>query len=249
MLKGGRITLLIIPEEGSKTLEFKLPRIAVAFFGLVGAGVLFLLGLGYVSYERANDLANSVVLLQREKALFEQEIGQIKRLEATLLGLTKSNRQLLSILGESPSVGPITPRRSGEEYVSSIERLEWGNIASVPSLWPINGSVVHHFNPEFGGVLIAARQRALVRASAAGTVVDNRFDEKLGHLVVIDHGSGIQSAYGYNAAPLVDVNEVVQKGQAIALSGKSGNAWVPGLYYAVRENGIARDPLKFRLWL
>ena len=249
MLKGGRITLLIIPEEGSKTLEFKLPRLAVAFFGLLGLGVVFLLGLGFVSYDRANDLANSVVLLKREKALFEQEIGQIKQLESTLLDLERSNRQLLSILGESPSVGAIAPRPSGDEYVSSIERLRWGNIGSVPSLWPINGTVVHHFNPEFGGVLIAAREQALVRASAAGKVVQNRFDEELGHLVVVDHGSGIQSVYGYNNRVLVDVSEVVQKGQAVALSGKSGKAWVSGLYYAVRENGLARDPLKFRLWL
>ncbi len=249
MLKGGRITLLIIPEEGSKTLEFKIPRFAVAFFGLLGLGVVFLLGLGFISYDRANDLANSVVLLKREKALFEQEIGQIKRLESTLLNLEKSNRQLRSILGESASVRTIAPRPSRDEYVSSIERLEWGNIASVPSLWPINGTVVHHVNPEFGGVLIAARERALVRASAAGKVVQNRFDEELGHLVVLDHGSGIQSVYGYNHRVLVEVSDVVQKGQAVALSGKSGKAWVPGLYYAVRENGLARDPLKFRLWL
>ena len=87
MLKGGRITLLIIPEEGSKTLEFKLPRIAVGLFGLFGVGVLFLLGLGFVSYERANDLANSVLFLKREKALFEQEIAQIKQLESTLIAL------------------------------------------------------------------------------------------------------------------------------------------------------------------
>ena len=249
MLKGGRITLLIIPEEGSKTLEFKIPRIAVAFFGLLGLGVVFLLGLGVVSYDRANDLANSVVFLKREKALFEQEISQIKQLESTLFDLEKSNRQLRAILGEAPSVGTLTPRQSGNDYVSSIERLQWGNIGSVPSLWPINGTVVHHFDPKFGGVLIAARERTLVRASAAGKVVQNRFDEELGHLVVLDHGSGIQSVYGYNGGVLVDVNDAVQKGQAVALSGKSGKAWVPGLYYAVREKGIARDPLKFRLWL
>ena len=246
MLKGGRITLLIIPEEGSTTLEFKIPRIVVAFFGLLGLGVVFLLGLGVVSYDRANDLANSVVFLKREKALFKQEISQIKQLESMLFDLEKSNRQLRSILGEAPSVAP---RQSGNDYVSSIERLQWGNIGSVPSLWPINGTVVHHFDLEFGGVLIAARERTLVRASAVGNVVQNRFDEELGHLVVLDHGSGIQSVYGYNGGVLVDVNDAVQKGQAVALSGKSGKAWVPGLYYAVRENGIARDPLKFRLWL
>ena len=249
MLKGGRITLLVIPEEGSKTLEFKLPRFAVAFFCLLGLSVVFLLGLGFVSYGRANDLASSVVRLKREKALFEQEISQIKQLESTLLELETSNRQLRSILGQSPSVGAIAPRPLVDEYVSSTERLEYGNITSVPSLWPINGTVANHFNPEFGGVLIAARERELVRASAVGRVVQNRFDEELGHLVVLDHGSGIQSVYGYNDRVLVDVNEVVQKGQAIALSGKSGKAWMPGLYYAVRENGIALDPLQFRIWL
>mgnify|MGYP001337458164 CR=1 FL=1 len=249
LLKGGRITLLLIPEEGSKTLEFKLPRLAVALFCLLGVGVLFLLGLGLVSYDRANELANSVLLLEREKALFEQEISQIEKLEATLHQLQTSNRQLLSILGESPSRGGVGPREQLEEYVSSVERLLWGNIGSVPSLWPLNGSVVQQFSPEFGGVHIAAPKHALVRASAAGKVAQNRFDEELGHLVVVDHGNGIQSIYGYNDQVLVKVNEVVQKGQGLALSGKSGKAWVPGLYYAVVENGLARDPMYYRLWL
>ena len=249
MLRGSRVTLLIIPEEGSKTLEFKFPRIAVVLFCFLGVGILFFLGMGFVSYNRANDLANSVVLLEREKALFEQEIVQIKQLESTLLALEKSNRQLRSILGESSGVTSIAPRKMGEEYVSSVERLQWGNISSVPSLWPTNGSVDRHYSSDFGGVLIAAPEHTLVRAAAAGKIVSSHFDEELGNVIVIDHGNGIQSVYGYNKHVLVDLKEVVQKGQAVALSGKSGRAWAPGLYYAVRENGVHRDPLQFRLWL
>ena len=88
-----------------------------------------------------------------------------------------------------------------------------------------------------------------MRAAAAGKIVSSHFDEELGNVIVIDHGNGIQSVYGYNKHVLVDLKEVVQKGQAVALSGKSGRTWAPGLYYAVRENGVHRDPLQFRLWL
>ena len=52
-----------------------------------------------------------------------------------------------------------------------------------------------------------------------------------------------------NADLLAEVGDYVAKGQPIALSGRSGEAPYPALYYLVRENGEARSPRTYRLWL
>ena len=80
-----RLTLLIIPEEGEKTHEFKVPRAvlwAVGLCLLCGTG---LIAVGMYSFAQSRDLEKSVVQLQREKLLLEAEVEQIDQLEQVLL--------------------------------------------------------------------------------------------------------------------------------------------------------------------
>jgi len=252
MLKGRRLTLLIIPEEGDQTFEFKLSRAMVWFWlALGGLGpVLVLMGLRASS--QVYRLEKQVARLEREKAVLEEEAAQIEELERVLLRLERSNQQLHIILGEGMGLeasAQAAREPSREQYVSAVERLRWGRIRSMPSLWPVRGLVRRRFSREFPGVVIGAPRHSLVRASAAGQVAQAGFDERLGNLVVLDHGNGIASFYGYNDRLLVQAGEYVQKGQPLALSGRSGAAEGPGLYYAVRENGKFRDPQSYRLWL
>ena len=69
MLKSNRITLLIIPAEGGKTFEFKVPRLLLWFFGLCSVALLGLLLQGFRSYFDVRDLDWMVVRLERDKAL------------------------------------------------------------------------------------------------------------------------------------------------------------------------------------
>lgn len=253
MLKGRRLTLLIIPEEGDRTFEFKLSRAMVWFWLALGAICLILVLLGVRASSQAYRLEKKVARLEREKAILEEEAGQIEELERIVLRLQRSNRQLHIILGEGmgleASAQPAKEPASRDQYVSAVERLRWGRIRSTPSLWPVRGLVKRPFSQEFPAVVIAAPRHSLVRASATGQVAKAGFDERLGNLVVLDHGNGITSVYGYNDRLLVQAGEYVQKGQPLALSGRSGAAAGPGLYYAVKENGKFRDPLSYRLWL
>ena len=108
---------------------------------------------------------------------------------------------------------------------------------------------MRQFSATFPAAIIAVPRRSLIRASGTGEVIRAGFDTRLGHLIVIDHGNGLVSHYGYNARLMVEAGDFVQKGQPIALSGRSGEAEIPSLYYAIRENGRFRDPLEYRLWL
>lgn len=253
MMKGERITLLIIPEEGGKTFEIKLPRLLLGACAAAGVVLVVFLGLGLLSYLDARQLGQRVVHLEREKNLLEREVGQIEQLEQMLVRLQKSNYQLRAILGESVGMEYKEKAFDGaggsESFISATERLRWGHVHSLPGLWPAPGVVVRRFSADFPAVVIAVPRQSLIRASGAGQVRRAGFDEKLGHLVVLDHGNGLTSRYGYNARLLVEKGDYVQKGQPLALSGQAGEAKVPSLYFAIREQGKPHDPLNYRLWL
>jgi murein DD-endopeptidase MepM/ murein hydrolase activator NlpD len=245
-----RLTLLIIPEEGEKTHEFKVPRAvlwAVGLCLLCGTG---LIAVGMYSFAQSRDLEKSVVQLQREKLLLEAEVEQIDQLEQVLLRLQRSNEQLRAILGdwdEGDAQGNATG--SGEPFISAQRRLNWGYVESVPTAWPLAGPLLRSFSPAFQAVVIAAVEGSPVCASASGTVVRAGYDTLLGQLIIIDHGNGIETHYGYNSALFVSEGEHILKGQHIAHSGRGGRAPYEGLYYAVREGRAFRDPIYYRLWL
>ncbi len=250
MLRQKRLTLLIIPEEGGKTHEFKVPRVILwlsTFFAVV---FVTLLGVGLYGYAQARDLERVVWRLEREKTLLQAEVAQVDQLEQVLLRLQRSNDQLRAILGESDEGGELQGNAfSGEPEISALQRMRWGHVESVPTAWPLSGVLARTFSDDFPAVFIAASTGTPVCASAGGRVERAGYDEQQGHLLVLDHGNGILTYYGYNSYLLVNEGEYVLKGQSIALSGRSGAAAQEGLYYAVREGGRLRDPTKYRLWL
>lgn len=252
MLKGERITLLIIPEAGGKTFELKLPRLLIVAAAMVSIAVLVLLGMGFKSHLDAHSLGQRVARLEREKALLEEEVEQIEQLEQVLLRLQRSNQQLRVILGESVG-GDFERRRTygggRESYIAATERLRWGHVQSFPGLWPVEGVVIRPFSEIFPATVIATPRESLIRASGAGQVTRAGFDEGLGYLVVLDHGGGLSSQYGYNDRLLVEAGDYVEKGQPLALSGNTGEARLPSLYFAIRENGRPQNPTDYRLWL
>ena len=251
MLKSNRITLLVIPEEGGKTFEFKIPRLLLWFTGLLGIALCGLLVQGFRSYFDVHELDQLVDRLERDKALLIEEVGQIEQLEAMLLRLKRSNDQLRTILGESQEMDAGTSQRTDEEvpYISSTQRLRWGQVQTVPTLWPLRGQVLRRFNDEMPSVFIAAAAGGLVRASGAGRVARAGYDEHRGFVVVLDHGNDLATQYGYLGHLLVEEGDYVLKGQTLALSGESREARGPGLHYAVREDGAFRDPLLYTLWM
>ncbi len=254
MFKSRRFTLLLIPEDGDRTLEYKLSRGALWFWVSLAGVLLLLVATGLRSTAEMYRLEKKVARLEKEKETLGEQMDQIAELEQVLLRLQRSNRQLHTILGEGNALEavslPSVEHTGVDQYVSSLDRLRWGRLRSLPSLWPVSGGAVKRtFSPDFQAVLIAAPIQSLVRASAAGLVAKASFDERLGHLVVLDHGNGLVSEYGYNQMLLVKVGQQIQKGQPLALSGRSGVAESPGLYFAVTENGRRRDPQRYRLWL
>jgi murein DD-endopeptidase MepM/ murein hydrolase activator NlpD len=129
--------------------------------------------------------------------------------------------------------------------------------AATPSIWPVKGWVTSGFGPRISpftekpawhdGLDIGATPNAPVQATARGRVTATGFDSKLGNIVRLDHGYGLETLYGHLAKSLVKEGQRVNRGDVVGLVGSSGLATGPHLHYMVKANGQALDPHKYIL--
>jgi len=129
--------------------------------------------------------------------------------------------------------------------------------AATPSIWPVKGWITSGFGPRVSpftekpawhdGLDIGAAANAPVQAPAQGRVTAVGSDPKLGILVKIDHGFGIETLYGHLAKSLVKEGQRVKRGDVVALVGSTGLATGPHLHYMVKVHGQALDPIKYIL--
>lgn len=118
--------------------------------------------------------------------------------------------------------------------------------------WPVSGSLLYRFGePQEGvlrwkGIVIKAKEGTKVKAIADGRVILASWLQGYGFIVVIEHGKGDMTLYGYNQRVLVNVGDNIDEGQEIALVGTSGGQGSASLYFEVRRDGRALDP---SVWL
>ena len=250
MFKRSNITFIIVPEKGRKTFEVKTSSTLVWLLGLCCVAMLVITCLGISAYLNEHALTQKAAQLGQDKALLLEQVGQIEQLEEMLIRLTRGNDQLRAVLGTPETLGETAAQpRAETPYISFMQRLRWGHVHTVPTLWPLRGPVIRPFSEEHPSVVIAAVAGSLVRASATGQVLQVGYDADLGYVVTLDHGNGLLTQYGYNAHLFVDMGDYVLKGQSIALLDEGRGARRPGLHYAVQEDGRFRDPSRYRLWM
>jgi murein DD-endopeptidase MepM/ murein hydrolase activator NlpD len=119
-------------------------------------------------------------------------------------------------------------------------------------VWPVIGPVIRGFDPPddpYGsghrGIDIAAAFGTPVRAAEAGTVT---FAGKVGGqlFVTVNHGGGLGSTYSWVSQLFVHKNDLVARGQTIALSGAGHpGAPVAHLHFGVKLAGEYVDPMAY----
>jgi septal ring factor EnvC (AmiA/AmiB activator) len=126
--------------------------------------------------------------------------------------------------------------------------------ASFPALrgqmhMPVHGDLTARFGanrgdgPSWKGLFIRAPEGAEVKAVAAGRVVFAEWLRGFGNLIIVDHGSQYMSIYGNNQSLLRRAGDAVRAGDVIASAGNSGGNEQSGLYFEMRHQGRAFDPL------
>lgn len=114
---------------------------------------------------------------------------------------------------------------------------------------PLRGELAAKFGgkrsdgPAWKGWFIRAAEGSDVRAVAAGRVVYADWLRGFGNLIIVDHGKQYMTIYGNNQAVLKRAGDLVKAGDVIASAGNSGGNEQSGLYFEMRHEGRAFDPL------
>lgn len=117
---------------------------------------------------------------------------------------------------------------------------------------PVRGELVNRFGkprPESGaswkGLFIRSAEGGDVKAVAPGRVVFADWLRGFGNLLIIDHGDAFLTVYGNNQSLFRQVGDTVKSGEVVAAVGNSGGNPESGLYFELRQQGQAIDPLKW----
>lgn len=120
-------------------------------------------------------------------------------------------------------------------------------------LWPMEGRMRRGFVAKsrdtgggdfHNGLDLVAPEGETVRTSAQGEVIfAGREPDSFGNLVVIDHGKGWQTAYGFLSKLTVKRGDNVKAHERVGLVGHSGRATRDELHFEIRRNDDPVNPL------
>ena len=105
---------------------------------------------------------------------------------------------------------------------------------------PISGRPSFHEGIDFAG-----REGSDVVASAAGVVTFSGRNGGYGNMVEINHGNGYVTIYAHNKQNLVEVGQVVRRGEKIALLGQTGRATGSHVHFEIKRNGRPVNPMPY----
>jgi septal ring factor EnvC (AmiA/AmiB activator) len=196
--------------------------------------------------------ADVLARLARDILRQRQEVGTLQRNETRL---TRLIEQLARIVNRAPAPakrGPATTRpRERNDRVPEPTTLggAFSQLRGQLAL-PVRGELAGRFGSPrsdggltWKGLFLAARSGESVRAVAGGRVVFADWLRGFGNLLIIDHGEGYMSLYGYNEALLKRVGDDISGGDAVATVGSSGGGVESGLYFELRHQGKPFDPM------
>lgn len=143
-------------------------------------------------------------------------------------------------------------QRAGSSGRTPVVAKLSGNFAGLKKgtlPWPLTGKLIQKFGSKrtsqlkWKGLFISAPAGKEIKAIANGQVVYADWLNGFGMVMVIEHGKGYMSLYGHNQSLLLNPGDTVKAGQPIALSGDSGAQNKTGLYFEIRYQGSAVNPL------
>jgi septal ring factor EnvC (AmiA/AmiB activator) len=175
-------------------------------------------------------------LLAGLKRKIADEGREVERLAAQEKDLSRLIAELTSILSDYPI-------SSEDPFTAHSGRLTW----------PVAGALLHDFGQpragnrlKWNGVVLAAPRGREVRAVYHGRVEFADWLAGMGLLIIVNHGEGYMTLYGYNETLLKNVGDWVAPGDVIATVGDSGGQPQAGLYFEIRKGTMPVNP---RLWV
>ncbi len=187
-------------------------------------------------------------VLARVSVQLREQRRQVKRLERDESRLSRLVEELGKVIASTP---PGRGRRNERVPESGGREGLFAGLKGSLRL-PIKGELASRFGtprsgggPSWKGLFIRSPSGQEVRAVAAGRVVFADWLRGFGNLLILDHGEGYLTIYGNNESVLKQVGEPVRTGDAVATVGASGGNAESGLYFEIRHQGKAFDPMRW----
>ena len=259
------ITIMVIPHENVKSLNFKIP-----LFGILLS--LLVLGVGAVQTTRLVVNGLRYPSLTKKVDFYTQKFSEWNSTATALKQTEKDFRRIFSFESKDNVLDTFDTSYSGDidienlmgelqktvERVDEIKdylRIQKDLYLATPKGYPVEGSISSPYgkrNSPFteertfhSGVDISATPGTPIRATADGVVSYSGWTQYSGHLVVIEHGCGFSTAYAHNKSNSVKMGQKVRRGDIIGYVGSSGRSTGPHVHYEVWEKGKRINPYKF----
>ena len=213
--------------------------------------------------ERLSSLVDklAVLIAQQRKAEEEESRRRAKaRADAAAARdkqLAEKSRKDVKGKPESPAKSeplPKTTPRGAEPELAELPPPPDGHAFAAlrgKGKLPVKGELSATFGakrgdgPNWKGIFIKAAEGSEVHAAGAGQVIFADWMRGFGNLLIVDHGGQYLSIYGNNQSLLKRPGDRVKTGEMIATVGNSGGNEHSGLYFELRHQGRAIDPLSW----
>jgi septal ring factor EnvC (AmiA/AmiB activator) len=199
--------------------------------------------LSDLANERYAELTELNAAQEKRQALLASLQDRIATDEKEIELLAAQEKDLARLIDELTSILSDYPIRSENPFSEHKGKLTW----------PVAGTLLHDFGQprindqlKWNGVVLAAPRGREVRAVYHGRVVFSDWLAGLGLLVIVDHGEGYMTLYGYNETTLKNTGDWVAPGDVIATVGDSGGQSRSALYFELRQG---TRPLNPRQWV
>lgn len=163
-------------------------------------------------------------------------------------------RRLLILDGVRPDLATLRASQAVTNTQAAVEPTATPETPSAPPalwpygdgqfIWPVQGGVISQgFRAGHRAIDIAAPIGTPVYAADSGIVIQSGYSKDgYGGRVIIDHQIDYVTLYAHLSQALVEVGDVVQKGQLIGYVGSTGNSTGPHIHFELRDFGFLVDP-------
>ena len=194
---------------------------------------------------------------KKKAAAIRQEINELNKSAKELDDLlAKFERQRKAQAAKEQAAAKAKAAQSGKkaETVSSIAKIDLPK-HSLP--WPVDGKVISKFGKEYrkdlntwifrDGIKISAQAGESVKTVEQGDVIYAGPFRSYGNVVIVDHGKGFFSIYGFLSEIKASVGQKLPQGGVLGAAGldtqqKSGTGSY-AVYVETRQGAAAVDPM------
>jgi murein hydrolase activator len=193
-------------------------------------------------------------VLTRLSSQIQSQRRSMQTLQANERRMADLVERLSRAIRERPAPSPSLPKpsdRNDKVPEAGDTRGVFSSLRGKLRL-PVRGDVLGRFGspraeggPSWKGVFIRGAEGDEVRAVASGRIVFADWMRGFGNLLIVDHGDTYLTIYGNNESLLRRPGDIVRGGDAIATVGRTGGNESAGLYFELRHQGRAIDPLSW----